>query len=145
MTQARRLAGAALADALRESRAVTRARVDDLTDAQWRVPQQPGVNPIGWELAHIAWFGEFWVLRGPHRVGADGFVHAARRPRLAGPDEHLDSSRLPHAARWTTALPSRRDVQAMLDAQLDACIAALPAGDDDAALYWHRLALFHED
>src|SRR5438105_15514226 len=108
------------------------------------MPQQPGVNPIAWELAHIAWFGEFWVLRGPHRVGANGLVHAAHPPRIAGPDELLDSSRLPHAARWTAGLPSRRDVHAMLDAQLEACIAALPAGGDDAALYRHRLALFHE-
>ena len=109
------------------------------------MPQRPGLNPIGWELAHVAWFGEFWVLRGPHRVGPDGLVHAARPARIAGPDAHLDSARLPHEQRWTTPMPPRREVMQMLDAQLDACLGALPTSDDDAALYLHRLALFHED
>jgi hypothetical protein len=49
------------------------------------VPQRPGINPIAWELAHIAWFAEFWVLRGPHRRSDDGLVHAARPPHIAGP------------------------------------------------------------
>jgi len=142
---ARRLSGAELAAALRDSRAVTHARVDDLSEAQWTVPRHAGVNPLAWELAHVAWFGEFWVLRGPHHVGADGFVHAERPARIAAPDAHLDSARLPHEQRWTTALPSRAQVMQMLDAQLDACLRALPASDDDGALYFHRLALVHED
>ena len=107
MTEARALSGQALADALRDSRARTWRLVDDLSDAQWRVPRQEGVNPIAWELAHIAWFAEFWILRGPHRVGADGLVHAARPARRAGPDDHLDSARLAHDARWDVEWPSR--------------------------------------
>jgi len=141
----RTLAGPALAAALHDSRARTLALVADLGDAQWQVPQQPGVNPLAWELAHVAWFAEFWVLRGPHHVDAQGLVHAARPPRHAGPDALLDSARLPHAERWRAALPSRGEVMGLLQAQLDACLAALPAGDDDAALYFHRLALAHED
>jgi iron(II)-dependent oxidoreductase len=144
-TDPRRLAGVALAAALRDSRAVTRSRVDDLDDPRWRVPFQAGVNPIAWELAHIAWFAEFWVLRGPHTLGDDGRVHARRGPHIAGPDAQLDSSRLPHEERWRAPLPSRLEVHLMLHEQLDACIAAIPEGDDDAALYFHRLALFHED
>ena len=107
MNQARRLAGLALADAWRESRAATLASVEDLDDAQWRVPRAPGVNPVAWELAHLAWFGEFWPLRGPHRVDADGLLQADRPPRVAGPDALFDSSRLPHERRWDVALPSR--------------------------------------
>ncbi|HEV7913716.1 MAG TPA: selenoneine synthase SenA [Albitalea sp.] len=145
MADARRLHGDALAAALRDSRRRTLSLVNDLDDLQWQVPQQDGVNPLAWELAHLAWFAEFWVLRRPHHVGGDGFVHAALPARLAGPDAHFDSSRLAHAERWSTPLPSRRQVMAMLDAQLHACLRAMPAGDDDAALYFHRLALFHED
>jgi ergothioneine biosynthesis protein EgtB len=145
MSDPRRLHGSALADALRDSRRRTLSLVDDLSDAQWQVPQQDGINPIAWELAHLAWFGEFWVLRGPHQLRADGFVDAALPARIAGPDAHFDSARLAHAARWHTPLPSRRDVTAMLDGQLDACLQALPAGDDDGKLYFHRLALLHED
>ena len=129
---ARQLTGGALAAALRDSRRRTLALVDDLSDAQWRVPQQDGINPIAWELAHLAWFGEFWILRGPHRVEADGFVHAAMPARIAGPDAHFDSSRLAHGLRWELALPSRQRVQEMLAEQLEACLQAMPSGADDA-------------
>jgi iron(II)-dependent oxidoreductase len=145
MFEPRRLSGEMLAAALRDSRQRTLSLVDDLSDAQWQVPQQDGINPIAWELAHLAWFAEFWILRGPHQVGDDGFVQAAKPARIAAPDATFDSSRLAHAERWHTPLPSRPQVSAMLAAQLQACLQAMPDGDDDAALYFHRLALFHED
>lgn len=143
---ARSLAGGALADALRDARSRTRAWTFDLSDAQWRVPCQAGVNLPGWELGHLVWFGEFWVLRGPHSVDDGGLVQAAGPPRIGGPDRVFDSARLGHAARWTAALPSRAELADQLDAQLLALLADLDAADgDDASLYFHRLALFHED
>ena len=160
MVDARHLAGEALAAALRDSRARTWALVGELTPAQWQPPRRPGVNPIAWELAHLAWFAEFWVLRGPHVRAAQGHAEAREPARFAAPDAHFDSARLTHAARWSTPMPSRTDLVAMLAGQLEACIAALPrngdargtgaedaddAEDDDSALYFPRLALFHED
>jgi gamma-glutamyl hercynylcysteine S-oxide synthase len=145
MTDPRRLAGDTLAAALRESRARTWSLVDDLTDAQWRPAPQAGVNPIAWELAHLAWFAEFWTLRGSHARDAHGHALGARPPRFAAPDALFDSARLAHGDRWRVALPSRSDLTHMLVDQLEATIDALPPGDDDAALYFHRLALFHED
>jgi hypothetical protein len=110
------------------------------------VPQRAGLNPIAWELGHLAWFAEFWILRGPHVLGAAGFVDAARPPRIAGPDAIFDSARLAHADRWTAPLPGRAELGATLAAQIDACLAALPRDpEDDGANYFHRLALFHED
>src|SRR3954462_14356611 len=123
---ARRLAGAALAEALRDARATTLARTLDVDDAAWHVPQQAGVNLVAWELGHLAWFAEFWILRGPHRLGSDGFVAAAKTPTLAGPDAIFDSARLAHADRWRVELPSRDAVLARLERQLAACIDALP-------------------
>ena len=149
MADARLLSGDALAAALLESRARTLALVTDLTPARWQMPRQPGVNPVAWELAHIAWFAEFWVTRGPHDRDDRGHARARREPRHAGPDAQLDSSRLTHADRWTTPMPTRTDLMQMLAGQLDACLAALPRtgadSDADNALYFHRLALFHED
>ncbi len=141
----RRLAGAALAAALRDSRASTLALTFDRDEPGWRVPRQAGVNPVAWELGHLAWFAEFWILRGPHRVEADGQVVATKPARIAGPDAIFDSSRLAHGERWTVALPSRDDLAAQLAAQLEACIEAIPDRDDDEQIYFHRLALFHED
>ncbi len=146
VADARRLAGAALAGALRDSRAATLARTLELTDAEWQVPQRAGLNPVAWELGHLGWFAEFWILRGPHRRNADGRVEAALPARWCGPDAIFDSARLAHAARWTATLPSRRELESALDAQLGACIDAIAVDqDDDSAHYFHRLALFHED
>jgi ergothioneine biosynthesis protein EgtB len=147
------LGGEALAEAMRDSRRRTLSLVADLSDAQWQFPHRDGVNPVAWELAHLAWFGEFWILRGPHHVGEDGLVRAALPTVIAGPDGLFDSARLAHALRWQAPLPSRQAVADMLEAQIDACVHALPAGDgdgdddddDDDALYFHRLTLFHED
>lgn len=134
-----------LARSLRDSRRCTLSYVEDLTDAQWLLPQQAGINPVAWELAHLAWFAEFWNLRGPTSVGADGFVHADRPPRLAGSDALFDSARIAHEDRWRASLPSREQVLNMLGSQLDACMRSLPTGGSDEELYFHRLALFHED
>ena len=145
MADPRRLAGAELAQALRDSRARTWAMVGDLSAEQWRMPRSAGVNPFAWELGHIAWFAEFWILRGSHQVGHDGLVHASRPPICCGPDATFDSARLAHDARWEADLPSRATLEGRMQAQLDACIAALPDDPGDEALYFHRLALMHED
>ena len=141
----RQLSQNELATALRDSRSRTWALVDDLTDTQWTPPFQRGVNPVAWELGHLAWFAEFWILRGPHTRGVDGMANAALPPRFAGPDTLFDSARLAHARRWMEAMPTRAELETILSHQLDACIAAIPDGDQDEALYFHRLALFHED
>ena len=139
---ARLLAGAALAEALRDARATTLARTMDQGDDAWNVAPQSGVNLPAWELGHLAWFAEFWILRGPHRAGADGFVAAAKPPSIAGPDAIFDSARLAHGDRWRVALPSRAELATRLATQLDACIEAIPRdADDDDANYFHRLAV----
>jgi len=143
---ARLLAGSALADALRDARATTLARTMDQDDDAWNVSPQSGVNLPAWELGHLAWFAEFWILRGPHRAGADGLIDAAKPPAIAGPDAIFDSARLAHSDRWRVALPSRDELATRLATQLDACIDAIPGNEEgDAAPYFHRLALFHED
>lgn len=144
-TNPRQLCHEGLSAALRDSRARTWALVDDLTATQWRPPHQRGVNPVAWELGHLAWFAEFWILRGPHSRGADGMANANLPPRYAGPDSLFDSARLAHALRWTTPLPLRSQLESMLCQQLEACIDAIPGDNSDEAIYLHRLALFHED
>src|SRR5262245_63366670 len=86
-----------LAEALQTARAVTLALVADLHDEQLRVPYLPIVNPFLWELGHIAWFQEYWVLR--HLSG-----HA---PLWPAADRLYDSANVPHKTRWQLELPSR--------------------------------------
>jgi ergothioneine biosynthesis protein EgtB len=141
----RRLHGTALADALRESRATTLARAWPAIAERRPIPRQAGVNPLAWELGHLAWFADFWVRRGPHAVGADGFVHAGAPALEALPDAIYDSSRLAHADRWQAPLHGPDRLADVLAETLDATLAAIPSTEDDARLAPFRLALFHED
>ena len=56
----------ALGEALTAQREYTLAIYRDLPPAYWepaKFPYLPVVNPPLWELAHIAWFAEFFCLR----------------------------------------------------------------------------------
>ncbi|MBT9612941.1 MAG: ergothioneine biosynthesis protein EgtB [Burkholderiales bacterium] len=135
-----------LAAAMRDARSNLLAQVDDLSDAEWRVPYNPNYNPVAWEIGHVAWFAEWWTLRGPHTMEGDGQVQAALPARHAGPDHIFNSSIIPHSDRWQVSLPPRRALYDMLATQLDATLGRLAhSGDSDEELYFYRLALFHED
>lgn len=142
---ARRYDKKQLATALRDARSNLLARVDDLSNAQWRVPYHAGINPVAWEIGHVAWFAEWWTLRGPHRIDNHGQLQASQPARHAGPDHIYDSGIIPHPERWKIC-PDRHALYDMLAAQLEATLADLAnSGDSDEELYFYRLALFHED
>jgi gamma-glutamyl hercynylcysteine S-oxide synthase len=141
----RLLRGAPLLDALATARAATLAATFDLDDARWRVPFHRGIQPVAWDLAHIGWFAEFWLLRGPHRVAADGNVLAEVSDSRFGRDEHYDSARISHRERWQMQLLSRQQLQQRLADQLGACQERVAnRGDDPETLYHARFAVFHE-
>ena len=98
------------------------------------------VNPPLWELGHVAWFTEYWCQR--YR----GESMPPRPSRLPDADRWYDSRTVPHDSRWQLDLPdwqeTRRYLQDTLASALDA-LRQLP--ETDRALYFHRLALFHED
>jgi iron(II)-dependent oxidoreductase len=123
-----------LVAALRDARARTLELVLDLDDTQWLGPTLAIVNPIRWEIGHVAWFQEHWVLR--HARGEP--------PILPHGDALFDSARVHHDTRWDLPLPSRAETLAYMAEVLDrACtVTGTPL---DAAAYFHRLALFHED
>ena len=114
-----------------------------------RVPQTPELNLPLWELGHIAWFADWWLARNPHRaLGLACDPDALRSPaRRAGADALYNSSLVSHASRWSLALPGAAEVRHDLHASLNDTLALLAntQDDDDQALYFFRLALFHED
>jgi ergothioneine biosynthesis protein EgtB len=114
----------------------------DLSPEQWRVPYHAGINPPLWECAHVAWFGEWWVLRDAHWTQGDELVTACAS-LLPGADRWLDSSRVAHADRWTLDLPPLDEIRDYARAVHDAVLVKLEAAGGD--LYPFRLALFHED
>ena len=114
-----------------------------------QVPLRGDLNPPLWELGHIGWFQEFWCARNPQRRrGIDADPDAARPDGVRpGADALYDSSRVPHDRRWSLPLPDAAATRADLARQLDATLGLLQAdaADGDAALYFYRLALLHED
>src|SRR5260221_9303314 len=129
-----------LTELLNEARERTLALVADLDEEQTIGPRLSIVNPLRWEIGHIAWFQEYWVLRHlNHRV-----------PILEGADTLYDSARVAHETRWDLPLPSKTEtmnfMQNILDQVLDLYSQKEDAGelsDDDA--YFLSLVLLHED
>ena len=131
--------GEGLAEALREARARTLATYADL-DWEALPPCIASVNPPLWELAHIAWFQEFWCLR-------DGARLESAKPKaalLAEADRLFDSGSVPHHDRWHLAYPTREAISRYMEQTLEATLDALER-TPEAERYFFRLALFHED
>lgn len=125
-----------LADWIREARERTWALIADLPEERLRVPLLPIVNPFLWEVGHIAWFQEKWVLR--HVCGRDPW-----RPDV---DELYDSSAIDHDVRWDLHLPSRDVTREYLDQTRNRVLRLLEEGDPSPELrYFLLLSLFHED
>src|SRR5262249_44290465 len=85
---------------------------------------------------HVAWFQEYWILR-----------HVLGQPPIHDDADALwNSAVIPHARRWTAALPSRAATLEYLEVVRDRVLAALSAGDARATLrYFTLLSIFHED
>ena len=127
---------AGLAAWVRDARARTFDLVADLSDEQLMGPRLSIVNPLLWEIGHVAWFQEKWALR-----------HAANRaPVRSGVDSLYDSAAIAHDTRWDLLLPSRQDTLAYLMAVRDAVLERIEDGNlsgDDR--YFIQLGVFHED
>jgi iron(II)-dependent oxidoreductase len=125
-----------LADWRREARTRTLALVSDLDGDRWLGPRLRIVNPPAWEIGHVAWFCEKWVLR-----------HAAKRaPIRADADALYDSAAIPHDVRWDLPLPDRAGTFAYAAEVLDRILDRLGREELSAEdVYFARLAVFHED
>ena len=127
--------GDRLADALGDARRRTLAIYGHLDLARIVVPCIPIVNPPLWELAHIAWFQEYWCLRAGG-TAADSILDRA--------DALFNSSTVPHDSRWHLDYPSAASLFGYMGDTLDVTLAAL-ARTPEERRYFFRLALLHED
>jgi iron(II)-dependent oxidoreductase len=125
-----------LISALTDSRRRTLALISDLETEQLTVPLLPIINPIVWEVGHVGWFQEKWVLR--HVRG--------EAPMIENADTLWDSAAVSHDTRWTLPLLSIDDILAFLQRLEERVLDHLESGrltDDEAYFCW--LAIMHED
>ena len=131
---------------LQEARARLLDLVADLDDGQMTGARLAVVNPLRWEIAHVAFFQEFWILR--HLRGFD----AIRPAPHVDPDKLYDSARVAHSTRWDLPLPSKLETIAYMRRILDRVIEETMKGAGDLRdadgydeAYFIELALLHED
>src|SRR5207245_2737816 len=89
-----------------------------------------------WEIGHVSWFQEKWVLR-----------HAEGRPSIrADSDALYDSANIAHDIRWQLPLPSRAETVGYMLAVRDAIVERLRSGAVSPDLmYFTSLSVLHED
>src|SRR5688572_9320568 len=90
---------------LREARGRTLTLVSDLTEDQLIGPHLTIVNPLRWEIGHIAWFQEFWVLRHLRQ----------QKPILKEGDVFYNSAEVAHDTRWNLRLPTTEKTLIYMD------------------------------
>ena len=130
-----------LIESLKETRARTLELIADLSESQLLGPALQIVNPLCWEIGHLAWFQEFWVLR---HLGS-------QPPILKHGDELYDSARVAHDTRWDLPLLVRDETLAYMRQVLEQVIEQTSCGshvlrdadgyDQD---YFLNLVLLHE-
>jgi iron(II)-dependent oxidoreductase len=122
---------------LEDARQRTLALTRDLSDDQLLGPRLETVNPPLWELGHIGFFYDHFVLQ---------LLHGRNHYHLPGAARLYDSTNIAHSLRWELPLPDRQQTHAYLSAVNDSLIARLPAGTaSEADSYGYQLAIFHED
>lgn len=132
---------AALEEALVSARKYTMAIYCGLPDSYWvpaTFPYLQIVNPPLWELAHIAWFAEYFCLRWRNEAGEECPPCLLERG-----DELFDSARVAHPSRWTNDYPTRERILWYLDESLHSVQQALRTSGPSQR-YFFRLALAHE-
>jgi iron(II)-dependent oxidoreductase len=128
-----------LSQQLRDARRRTRLLTRDLEGPRLFGPKLAIVNPVLWELGHVAWFQERWCLR----LRSDESLLASV---LDSADALYDSATVAHDTRWDLPLPELSATLEYQDRVLERVQARLEREpDNEWFLYFVRLALFHED
>ena len=121
--------------AIEDSKARSYELIADLSGQQLLGPRLPIVNPLRWELGHIAWFYEKWILR---RNGQSSL--------LAGADALYDSVAVLHNTRWDLVLPSLKRIKRYFEEVSKAVLEKLSSSSSSSEDLYHGLySVFHQD
>lgn len=127
-----------LVSMLQDARARTYELVDDLDAEQLMGPKMGTINPLRWEIGHVAYFYEYFILRELY----------GRESLLGNPqaDALYDSIAIAHNTRWDLPLLSLTETKNYMQAVLDSLcerLTAPTAGEQDSFIY--QFGVFHED
>jgi iron(II)-dependent oxidoreductase len=121
---------------LEDARQRTLTLLEDLSDEQWIGPYLEIVNPPLWEVGHVGFFYEAFLV-----------CKLEERPlKIANGNELFNSFVIPHKERWNAPLPGRQDVLGYL-AGIQEEVLELLARRQDAPreTYLALLGIYHED
>jgi ergothioneine biosynthesis protein EgtB len=123
------------------------ARFEQALGPALRVPQSPETVPPLWLAGHAAWLAEYWIGRNPQRglgprCPADGVRIGSVDPQA---DRWFDPQVVPHPVRWAQELELASVKAYLLDTVETTLDLLEKVADEDEALYFFRMALFHED
>jgi iron(II)-dependent oxidoreductase len=121
---------------MREFRVRLLDLVDDLDDGQMIGPRLAIVNPPLWEIGHVAWTQEFWLLRHLRK----------EKPLIENGDRLYNSTDVAHDTRWGLLLPSRESTLRYMEEVFDRCAARIESSSELSAdeFYFYWLTIFHE-
>jgi iron(II)-dependent oxidoreductase len=121
---------------MRSARQRTLELIDGLTAEQLIGPKLPTVNPMIWEIGHVAWFYEQFILRREY----------GHKPLLGRGDLLYDSIAIAHEDRWDLPiypLGEMLDYMARVHELLIERLENGLASERDSYLY--QFTTFHED
>ena len=130
------LPAATIIEMLKDARRRTLDLVADVSDEQLMGPQLDMVNPPLWEIGHVIFFHELFVLR---ELGEKKLL-------LKGAEELYDSFEVVHDDRWQLLLPTKEGTLTYAQEVQDRMIQRLESQEPSAKeTYLYLLALLHED
>jgi iron(II)-dependent oxidoreductase len=121
-----------VAAALERTREATLQLLEPLDDEVLVAQVSPIMSPLVWDLAHIGWFEELWLVR----RGADG------EPSLAGFDDLYDAFRHERAERSSLPILKPEEARAYLESVRRQTRTMLEDESHGAYVYW--LVVQHE-
>lgn len=99
-------------------------------------PKLRTVNPLRWEIGHVAWFYEKFILRDLYN----------QKPHNIDFDTIYDSIEIPHEVRWNLPLLPMDETLNYIECILDRCLTRLSHGiASETDSYIYQFATFHED
>ena len=125
-----------LVDSLLDTRQRELEVLDNLTHDQLYGTQMKSVEPPIWEMGHVGWFQDRWILQNLDK----------QAPVSQEADNLYDSFNIPNVERWDLAFPSFGETYEYITEVLSRIIQRLGNRElTSEDVYFYRLVINHED